>query len=696
MSRFIYCFAIISLFCSSLYAADFWQPAGLYGGSTQPIAFAANGDIYIGTGSGGLFYSSDEGESWKGVNHKTFFFQRFAFDSEGRLWGIRWAIPGLVYSDDNGKTWTGGLDTAFDYDASMIVLPDNTILISRPIAGVLRSDDRGATWTRYNNFAWGDTYTTALAFDSTDASVYVGVMGTGLFHSQDEGKSWTKYLQDGLEYDKISVLPEHLLTVSNESVYLIEKENKTVKEIYKGTAYDRFNALATLSDNTIIAGKINGDVLISHDLGNTWKQHSLTTFIQDIKVSPNGTIILTSRDGVWRSTDRGDSWQPANTGILGQDVQMLFTAKNNVLFAATTMGKLFRSVDHGVSWIDVSLGIFDYPVSCMTQTADGTLYAGTGSITASYQGKGVYISHDEGLSWEQINSGLQDTIIRGIGSSATDVVYVATDKAGVFRQRMDKTGWEQTALTGTAIWSLLIDSNATIFAGAAAGKIYRSRDAGTTWSSVQLPTSSDVQSLAQAPDGTLYAVVFEGRGYYSEDDGDTWLDVGVRDSMLLAVAVDHQGQVYTAGENSFVRKQKSAAWENVTGNIASHVSSNAFYCLALTDDNTPLMGTSRGVFKGSAAPSSIPFTESNKIQLSAYPNPVRSLVTIELSIPRQTNIELAIFNEFGERIATVVERVMEPGVYAIPWTPEAIPSGLYYCRLTCGSHTQTKILTVIR
>jgi hypothetical protein len=68
-----------------------------------------------------------------------------------------------------------------------------------------------------------------------------------------------------------------------------------------------------------------------------------------------------------------------------------------------------------------------------------------------------------------------------------------------------------------------------------------------------------------------------------------------------------------------------------------------------------------------------------------YPNPFNPTTEIKFSIPVTEQVEVAIFNTLGQRVATLVNETMHSGAYKISFEATGLPSGTYFYRL----HTPT-------
>jgi flagellar hook assembly protein FlgD len=69
--------------------------------------------------------------------------------------------------------------------------------------------------------------------------------------------------------------------------------------------------------------------------------------------------------------------------------------------------------------------------------------------------------------------------------------------------------------------------------------------------------------------------------------------------------------------------------------------------------------------------------------LQNYPNPFNPITTIEFTLDKNTDVELAIYNLLGEKIKTLVNSKLQGGLHSVQWdgTNEAgvkVGTGIYY------------------
>jgi photosystem II stability/assembly factor-like uncharacterized protein len=73
-----------------------------------------------------------------------------------------------------------------------------------------------------------------------------------------------------------------------------------------------------------------------------------------------------------------------------------------------------------------------------------------------------------------------------------------------------------------------------------------------------------------------------------------------------------------------------------------------------------------------------------------YPNPFNPSTKIKFEVPKETFVNLIIYDILGREIAVLVNEQLKAGIYDIEWNGYSYASGLYLYRLTAGNFTVTK------
>lgn len=84
-----------------------------------------------------------------------------------------------------------------------------------------------------------------------------------------------------------------------------------------------------------------------------------------------------------------------------------------------------------------------------------------------------------------------------------------------------------------------------------------------------------------------------------------------------------------------------------------------------------------------------------------YPNPFNPSTAIDYSLPRVSEVELAVFNQLGQKVAVLVNGVQSAGRYHAVWNGcnaagEPVSSGVYLYRLTAGEFTQSRKMLLLK
>ncbi|MHB1389821.1 MAG: WD40/YVTN/BNR-like repeat-containing protein [Thermoleophilia bacterium] len=292
------------------------------------------------------------------------------------------------------------------------------------------------------------------------------------------------------------------------------------------------------SDHTLFAVSYNNGVFKSTDAGSNWSPANTglpaNTGVSSLALSPNfaadHTLFAGTDGGAFKSTDAGANWSAVNTGLTSTYVISLALSPNfasdHTLFAGTAGGGVFKSTDAGASWSAVNSGL---PASTSVGSlalspnfaADHTLFAGTG------YGGSVFKSTDAGASWSAANTGLTATDVSSLALSpnfAADHTLFAGTDGGVFKSTDAGASWSavNTGLPITWVKALALSPNFatdhTLFAGensvGTAGGVFKSTDGGASWSAVNsgLPASKYVWSLALSPNFATDHTLFAGTG----------------------------------------------------------------------------------------------------------------------------------------------------------------------------------------
>jgi len=246
------------------------------------------------------------------------------------------------------------------------------------------------------------------------------------------------------------------------------------------------------------------------------------TAVTGVRGEPYHFYMGSTGGGIWESDDAGTSWRNISDGQLEVgSIGAITVAPSdpNVLWVGTGSAEprgnvssgigVYRSTDKGRTWQHVGLRAAGQigKIQVHPDDPDVAYVAALGSLFGRNEERGVYRTKDGGESWERVL----------FVSDSTGVIDVALNPKNP--RILYAAAWRAQRLPWTMI------------SGAMEGGIYRSKDGGDTWQKLGggLPTGLFGKAgLAVSPANPdrVWAVVEAGdeKGgvYRSDNGGDTW------------------------------------------------------------------------------------------------------------------------------------------------------------------------------
>ncbi|MBX4191532.1 MAG: hypothetical protein KW804_01905, partial [Candidatus Doudnabacteria bacterium] len=252
--------------------------------------------------------------------------------------------------------------------------------------GVFKSEDNGGTFNPFNNLEKkGDISNLAintLVADQSNPDILFAGSSSGLHRTENGGKTW-RYILAGINVSSIAVDKSNPSTIY--AAGLVGQNGKIIKSLDNGTSWtDIYSepsksntvlsiAISSVSPSTILAGLNNGELIRSTDSGNTWQAtKDFADRVLNIKFGSSATAYaLTSKNGLYKSTDLGVTWTSLTSSLTQDTINSLnknaisITAfyelaldirQNGVIYLGTEQG-LFRSVNDGKDWAFMSMPV---------------------------------------------------------------------------------------------------------------------------------------------------------------------------------------------------------------------------------------------------------------------------------------------------------------------------------------------------
>ena len=272
--------------------------------------------------------------------------------------------------------------------------------------------------------------------------------------------------------------------------------------------------------------------------------HSPHHIVTDLAVeaAPGGDVFIVITDQVFRS-DGGDSpWKNLDRGL---DIRHPFTSvtmsprygENRTVFLTASGDGVFKSSDGGESWTRINEGLGDLDISDLfvTATADGAY-----SLHAASASGGLWRRAADDPRWQEVLS--RSIVITSMAASDNAVLF-AGDSAGTL-WRSDDGGrlWERFAQVpdAGAITAIAVSGD-TLFAGTGTGGLHAGRGGALekleafapqrthrcSGDALEDPVADDhVTSVAlsagYADNGTVFATTWYNAVHVSTDEGRSW------------------------------------------------------------------------------------------------------------------------------------------------------------------------------
>lgn len=257
--------------------------------------------------------------------------------------------------------------------------------------------------------------------------------------------------------------------------------------------------------------KKEGLIYFSGNNGLTWENRSeglpdsAAIGLGAIAVTDNSLALTTKAHGIYLFDFQENSWIPLPTdrSIIESHPGALAFHKDG-LYVGTQLRGVFFTHDQGKSWTNQNTGLNNLTIRKLIEI-DQTLYAGTNA--------GLY-SYREALNQWKLEFGNSSLQVNGITALENDI-YIATNQ-GAFRSPKGSKDWKHVLLNRSMhnIWS----DELTIYA-MTYNELLASSDKGKSWQSIQKGLPAQLYTFNVIKNGRF---VFAGQwdGVYRKEATD--------------------------------------------------------------------------------------------------------------------------------------------------------------------------------
>lgn len=154
----------------------------------------------------------------------------------------------------------------------------------------------------------------------------------------------------------------------------------------------------------------------------------------------------------------------------------------NVIWTGGVTGGLYKSLNGANTWSRISNFPGNQMISSIAQDQDGNVYVATGSLYDGWDGSGLYVSPDGGVTWEIVpgTAGFA-RINRVVGSRFSNEIFF-TSGAGLRKYVYGGSIEAVPGYGGSGVRTLYISTDGQVLvASATNNRTWISLDAGSTW-----------------------------------------------------------------------------------------------------------------------------------------------------------------------------------------------------------------------
>jgi parallel beta-helix repeat protein len=438
---------------------------------------------------------------------------------------------GVYRSTDFGSSWTQTLDSAHIY--TIAVSEDSNAFVfagGKPSSGsggiIYKSTDNGQNWDNGTSF---NGEVKAIVFDPTNYQKAYAATDSGAYKTTNGGSNWAVFEDDEDDDPYCDVFLSCAVSRADAdtiyfggkfSVYRASADDGDWDEITSGMSPGESNAVAAL-------------------LPKVW--------------------VLNDTRTLHESTDGSDSWTTVSYLSQSGDKRKLIAVDpddnngNYTIYSSFfncteshNSDQIQKSTDTGRTWESVYDPQGDGAV--VTCIVVDTASANNATIYATYTYQPnipvIIKSTDSGASWDPITTGLpsgKDVYCLGIHPDSNHILYVGLEDNGVYKSTDAGSTWSWIGIYST-VKALAIAPSApeTIYAGGPLG-LYVSRDGGSSWPDAHDPPVNNCVNLLAHPEvaAVAYAICVDDQGngyvYVSLNTAHDWLDIteGLPDDWIL-------------------------------------------------------------------------------------------------------------------------------------------------------------------
>ncbi len=430
-----------------------------------------------------------------------------------------------------------------------------------------------------------------------------------------------------------------------------------------------------------------------------------------------GHTVMPFNERMFYTTNSGGNWTATNYPV------QLRAITDAQFINATTV---YACGSENIS-VNMSTGYYNDFASYPKYVRERYLQEGKKEYFSVY--KGAFIkSTDGGINWQR--GGIFDTLtgfFNDIHFFDMNTGYALIDSNPIFNTKLYKTtnagvNWNLISAIDTNAEverMIFLDANTIVAKGFyEGGRIYRSTNAGQSWTTTFMPVQIDCMTFFNATTGIICGVSEVGivsKVYKTTDAGLQWNEIYSTSLKLYTnmKSVTSTGNAFVIGvtiDTSIFASDKittlkttnyGATWvskELNTGEYAMGLwmADTINYYMSGGDLNVPavvLKSTNGGSVFVNTVGSEVP----DKYSLGQnYPNPFNTRTVVSFSLPVDSKVSIKVYDVMGREVQTLVNERMGAGKYEVRFDGSGMTSGVYFYQMEAGNYSETRRMILIK
>jgi photosystem II stability/assembly factor-like uncharacterized protein len=594
--------------------------------------------VYLGN-DGGIYKSTNKGETWTSLNNNLFITQFYY---------------GAV--NPSGTVYAGGTQ-------------DN---------GTLRTTGT----TNWTEILGGDGGATEIDFNNTN-NIYMEYVNLAIFKSTNGGSTYFKAM-NGIptgpnDFDGTTDRTQFI------SPFSMDPNNSSILVAGTYRIWRTTNGAANWS-------------AISADLTGDGSGGSGATISTVIVAKGNSNVIYAgcSNGRVQVTTDAGSSWNLRTSGLPNLSVTKITTDPNSpatayVTFSGyTASSKIYKTTNYGASWTNISGNLPNLPTNCaFVNPANGNnIYVGTDV--------GVFSTTDGGSSWVQDVGGMANVPVLDLDYRASDnKLFAATHGRSMYSSTLTGGGG------GTQTANLTYDdgspSNGYYWNNNGQGSVNRMTPTlnNATLTQMEIYITGVFAGTATykpivlgnnagSPGSDLASINFKTAASYPGWDPTNLSSFAITVTSdffvgLLYNGTDKPTYGYDPVNNGRAWDYNGSAWSSVN---------ETYFMRATIQTTTSVAEISNEI--------------PTEFELSYnYPNPFNPSTKFKYALPEGRNVKIIIYDINGSKITELVNNYQGAGTYEVTWNGkndlnQQAASGTYFFTVIAGDFVQTKKMLMLK